>query len=280
MAKHDRSSTPPAAARLRHAGTPLDQLEMTLRLLCTGPNPLAVDGRRLGHGLPRRRIALDELAAVLAHPSTSQAAKRAVWALLVTRARGGEPGWVVGTAGVALPGLRRAAARLPQADRADVEADLLEGFLTALATVETNRPGICGRLCNAAHALARARLRAEHATASGQGHFAAVSMLPPAPYGHPDLVLARAVRAGVLTAAEADLIGVTRLELVGIADYARRVGWSRWAAYTRRNIAETKLAEAIRTGQLADPDREVITEATRTVAAPRQHVARRDRTDD
>jgi hypothetical protein len=84
----------------------------------------------------------------------------------------------------------------------------------------------------------------------------------------------------VLTAAEADLIGVTRLEQVGIADYAHRVGWSRWAAYTRRNIAETTLAEAIRTGQLADPDREVITEATHTVAPPRQHVTRRrDRTD-
>jgi hypothetical protein len=35
---------------------------------------------------------------------------------------------------------------------------------------------------------------------------------PPRPWGHPDLVLAAAVTAGAITAAEAALIGATRLE--------------------------------------------------------------------
>jgi hypothetical protein len=146
---------------------PLEQLEVTLRLLCAGPQPPAVDGRRIGCGLPRRRIRLDELAAVLAHPACGQEAKRRVWALLIERARSGEPAWVVGAAGVALPGLRRAGGRLARTGRReDVEADLLEGFLAAVGEVDTSRAGICGRLVNAAHTHARAALNAEEAAAS------------------------------------------------------------------------------------------------------------------
>jgi hypothetical protein len=228
-------------------------LEVTLRLLCVGPKPPAVDGRRVGCGLPRRHIRLDELASVLAHPSCGHEAKRQVWSLLVTRARAGEPTWVVGAAGVALPGLRRAAGRLSRTtSRADVEADLLEGFLAALPEVDLDRAGICGRLVNAAHTRARAVLRAQQAAASGEANFTPGSALPRPPYGHPDLVLVRAVKRGVLTAAEADLIGVTRLETVSLSEYAQRAGLSDWAAYKRRRKAEQRLVEAIRDGELSE----------------------------
>jgi hypothetical protein len=95
--------------------TPLDDLEISLRLLCTGPKPLAVNGRRLGHGLPRRMIPLHELASVLMHPATGFQAREAAWRLLVTNARTGDEKWIVGAVGVALPGLRRAAGRLARA---------------------------------------------------------------------------------------------------------------------------------------------------------------------
>ena len=49
----------------------LDGFEYRFRLRGQGPQPLSVDGRRLGHGLPRRRIPLTELAAILMHPSCS-----------------------------------------------------------------------------------------------------------------------------------------------------------------------------------------------------------------
>jgi len=65
----------------------LDVAEATFRLLATGPGALSVDGRRLGHGLPRRPIPLGELASVLMHPSTGFAARDAAWRLLVERAR-------------------------------------------------------------------------------------------------------------------------------------------------------------------------------------------------
>lgn len=59
MSHRPRTAAPkncgPAPALVRRTA-PLDDLETTLRLLCTGPKPLAVNGRTLGHGLPRRMI--------------------------------------------------------------------------------------------------------------------------------------------------------------------------------------------------------------------------------
>jgi hypothetical protein len=255
----------PVAALLRRTA-PLDDLETTLRLLCTGPKPLAVNGRTLGHGLPRRMIPLHELASVLMHPATGHDAREAAWRLLVTRVRTGQDNAVIGACGVALPGLRKAAGRLARAtSRNDMQADLLEGFIKELPMVDTTRPGICGRLCNAAHCAARAALRKQEAAASGEANFAPGSTLPPAPFGHPDFVLARAVRAGVLTVAEADLLGATFLEHVPLAQYADRVGITRWAAYRRRDQAKLKLKAGIESGRLCDPDVEVIAEATATL---------------
>lgn len=257
--------------------SPLDQVEATLRLLSTGPAPLSVNGRRIG-GLPRRRIPIVELASVLAHPSCGQETKRRVWRLLVTRARSGQAAWVIAAVGVALPGLRRAASRLGNARiRADVEADLIAGFLAALGEVDTRRPGVCGRLINAAHTHARSELRAQEAAASGEANFAPGSAMPPPPCGHPDVVLARAVRAGVITGVEAELIGATRMEDTTVAAWADAVGWTRKAAYERRRLAEARLVAAMNAGRLSDPDAEVVAEATATVVAERVPVPRAGR---
>jgi hypothetical protein len=254
-----------AAPALVRGKTPLDDLDISLRLLCTGSKPLAVDGRRLGHGLPRRMIPLHELASVLMHPSTSFQAREAAWRLLVTNARTGDDKWIVGAVGVALPGLRRAAGRLARAtSRTDVQLNLLEAFTAELATVDLDTPRICARLCNAAYVAARKALTAEEAAASGEASAGFGSTLPPRPYGHPDFVLARAAAAGVITAQEAELIGGTYLEQTSLAAYADRVGMSRRAAYSRRGQAVAKLVAAIRAGRLTDPDAEVIAEATLT----------------
>jgi hypothetical protein len=75
----------------------------------------------------------------------------------------------------------------------------------------------------------------------------------------------------VITAAEADLIGVTYLEDVPIAEYAQRTGQTRSAVYKARDRARERLVVAIRAGSLADPDADVIAEATMTVIAERSH---------
>jgi hypothetical protein len=80
------SNGPLVPALVRHT-LPLDDLETTLRLLCTGPRPLAVDGRKLGHGLSRRMITLHELASVLMHPATGHDAREAAWLYLTHPAK-------------------------------------------------------------------------------------------------------------------------------------------------------------------------------------------------
>ena len=54
------------------------------------------------------------------------------------------------------------------------------------------------------------------------------------PWGHPDFVLAAAVRRGVLTAAQAELIGRSRLERIPLARIAAELGVTRSALCHRR----------------------------------------------
>jgi predicted DNA-binding protein (UPF0251 family) len=225
-----------------------------------------VDGAQVGHGLPRRLIPLPELSAILMHPSCGFEARDAAWRLLVTRARTGESSWTVGAVGVALPGLRRAANRLARNYSGDAQAALVTEFVAVLGRVDIAQAGVVSRLVDAAQAAARSALRATEPVASGEANFAPGSTLPPPPYGHPDLVLARAVAVGVLSVEEADLIGVTYLEDVSVTEYADRTGLSRWTVYKRRKAAVIRLVEAIRSGALSDPAAEVIAEATLTTA--------------
>jgi hypothetical protein len=69
---------------------------------------------------------------------------------------------------------------------------------------------------------------------------------PHPPWGHPDLVLARAVADGVLTPTEAALIGATRLEEVPVADWAAEHQTGEWATYKARKRAEFRLAAYLR----------------------------------
>ena len=243
-----------------------DEIEQRFRLLCAGPEPLAVDGTTVGHGLPRRLIPLSELAAILMHPSCSFAARDEVWRLLVARARTGDAGWTVGAVGVALPGLRRAAYRLRRGSAGDVQAALVTEFLVALQRVDIDQPRVISRLLSAAQTAARIALRVTEPATSIEANEASSFPLSRTPEGHPDVLLARAVAIGVLTADEAELIGVTYLQDVSVADYADRAGVSRWTVYKRRKAAETRLVEAIRSGALSDPDAQVIAEATLTTA--------------
>jgi len=252
----------------------LDDIEYRFRLAGQGPAPLSVDGRRLGHGLPRRLIALPELSAVLMHPSCGFDARDAVWRYLVAQARTGDEKWVVGAVGVALPGLRYKAYLLSLHSRGDVQAALVAEFVKALATVDVDRPSVISALLSAAFSAARTELRRQEPAEAGKVALAPGPVLPPSPSGHPDFVLARAVQRGVLSKREADIIGATRLEHLTVAQYALLEGLSRWQVYRLRRPAETRLAEAIAAGILADPHAEVIAEATLTTSADTAHTWR------
>ena len=72
------------------------------------------------------------------------------------------------------------------------------------------------------------------------------------PWGHPDFVLATAVARGVLTQAQAQLIGRNRLEGIPLAQIAAETGISHNSLCNRRKRAEKAITEAIHGGHLSD----------------------------
>jgi DNA-directed RNA polymerase specialized sigma24 family protein len=222
--------------------------------LTTGPQPLAVDGGALGHGLPDRLINLAELRSLLLHPSVGYPARDAAWTGLVERAQGRDPAWTVGLVGMLLPGLRRAAGRLVRhyaadvLDPADVDAEVLRALLDAVAGFDPAGERIARRLVAAAYRGGRLACRRAYAETRRHGT-ADESAAPLWPYGHPDLVLIRAAEAGVISAAEANLIGWTRLEGQRVNEIAAILGESADTIRHRRVRAEARLRDWILAGQ-------------------------------
>jgi hypothetical protein len=236
--------------------SPLDMLDKTFRLLVSEPDPLALDGAQIGHGLPARPVPLDELRDMLLHPSMTYVARDAIWRELVTKARDGKPAWMVGAAGVALPALRQLAGRLAadyDGDCHDLDAEMLTGFVEAIRVINITTGRIDPRLCFAAYNAGR-RFRHREAAHSGRRAELTESVRPVKPWGHPDFVLARAVSQGVITRVAADLIGRTRLEGEPLAKVAADNGLAYIAGQVQRWRAEQRLVQAIHGGELSDSE--------------------------
>ena len=107
------------------APTPLAILEQCFALLTTGPDPLAIDGRIVQHGLPPRPIPLDELRGLL--HDLGPHARTATLNMLVDHARAGSAAWLIGVAGVLLPGLRQIAAQHANAITNATNLDISRG---------------------------------------------------------------------------------------------------------------------------------------------------------
>ncbi len=233
----------------------LDIARDTFTWLVTGPHPMSLNGR-LFPGLPDGYIPLDEVRDRLLARPCPQATRDAVWAHLVLRSRTEGATWTVAAVGVALPALTSVAATLTDRfadDPADVHAEVLRGFLNALSTIDLRPPRIMLRLRWDAY---RSGYRALADALAGPTPVAPGfrSTPPHAPWGHPDLVLARAVADGVLTQTEAALIGATRLEQVPVADWATQHQTGEWAVYKARKRAELRLAAYLRDSAAeADP---------------------------
>ncbi|MDX8030991.1 hypothetical protein SK803_12250 [Lentzea sp. BCCO 10_0856] len=246
----------------------LDIARDTFTWLVTGPHPVSLNGR-LFPGLPDRHIPLDEVRDQLLARRCPQTTRDAVWAHLVLRSRTEGATWTVAAVGVALPALTSAAAILSDrlsGDPADVHAEVLRGFLTALSTIDLRPPRIMLRLRWAAY---RSGYRALTEALAGPTPVAPGfrSTPPHAPWGHPDLVLARAVADGVLTQTEAALIGATRLEEVPVADWAAAHQTGEWAVYKMRKRAELRLAVYLRDGAAETDPTDPLTDQVATAVA-------------
>jgi hypothetical protein len=164
---------------------PFEAAEAAFRLLCAGPQPLALHASTITAGLPDRPVPLDELRVLLLHPATSAMARNQVWAELVRRARAGDPAWIIGLARVAMPGLRRAAGHLTAAwrdDPADLQAEVLTGFLAAVRAQDLDdleEVPLASRLCWAAWRAGQQHARADASWAARRTGLAGWD--PPAP---------------------------------------------------------------------------------------------------
>lgn len=235
----------------------LDTADAAFRLLTAGPQPLSLHASHLVEGLPDRLVPLDELRVLLLHPATGAFARNRVWAELIRRARTGDPAWVVGLTGIALPGLRRAVANLVgsyHGDPADLQSEVLTGFLAAVRSLDLDdleSVPLASRLCWAAWRAGQAFAYADADFARRRRSLSLWPDGPEMPWGHPDFVLAAAVRRGILTPGQAELIGRNRLEGIPLSRIAAEMGVSHTALCNRRKRAEKAVSGAIRDGLLA-----------------------------
>lgn len=222
-------------------------------LLCRGPAPLTLPGALFTPGRTRPVRLVEAQRLLLARRSGLDLdTKDQVLAELVRRAQTSAPEWIVGAAGVLLPGLAAKVNRLARGypgDREDLEAEVLAGFLTALRTVDPDSGRLAARLCWAGY---RAGLALRHRDEADRRRraTAAGAVAPRQPWGHPDFVLAAAVHAGILTVDEADLIGATRFDGVRLEQAAAERGATRAATTKRRYRAERRLVAALSSGDL------------------------------
>jgi hypothetical protein len=226
--------------------SPLADLEAAFRQATRGPGALAIDGPGIAADLPARLIALDELRGLLLHGRLAFETKDRVLGLVAARAQSGDDAWVVAFAGLLMPGLKRVARRLRRTggvDPQEVGSEVVIGLLEALAHLDPCRDRIAASVCWEVYR------RAYRATVQRDGWPLPLSEHVGAPdlIGlHPEEVLARAIRAGVLTPDDAELVACTRIELRSVSEVARSLGLPRPRLAKRRLRAEARVAELLR----------------------------------
>ncbi|MFI2663445.1 hypothetical protein [Micromonospora carbonacea] len=237
----------------------LDAATTAFAALTVEPDPpLVLDcaALRADTGLPRRVMALPALRDWLLRHPRAYTARDVVWRELIRRARLDGPHWVVGAVGMALPALRQYAARLCEGydgDSADVDAEILTGFLTALRDrVDLAKDAPYASLCRAAwragHEL-RLRQRAYWPVEDIE-NVAAGPRTPKAPYGHPDLLVRRAVTLGVLDPEDEQAYIDVRLGRRAIEPIAAAIGISVDALRMRLSRIDGRIADALADGLL------------------------------
>ncbi len=240
--------------------TPFDILRAAFNALLAEPCPMSVPAEELaGVLVTARAFTLPQIKRAVWDSGTRSAVKRALWAAVVRRAQAGDASWTLAAAGLAYPALAGKmlrACRTSPADTHEIQAEVLVEFLTALKQLDVDDPRVVdvpGWLAWRAFYASRAFRRSEAAATGAAAVRLPHSTMPLFPAGHPDLVLARAVRAGVIDRDEADWISRTCLDQQSAKAVAREYGMALSTFYERRVKAGHKLAAAIAAGDLQLP---------------------------
>jgi DNA-directed RNA polymerase specialized sigma24 family protein len=220
-------------------------LDRSFQLLVCDPAPLMLDGAAVGHGLPARPIPLGELRRLLLHPSVGFDGRDAALTWLVARAHTNGEVWMVGLAGVLLPGIGRRVYPLCRAFPRlahDLEAEALAGLVQAVRAWPCGQDRVATRLVWAAARAAHRLLRREIRVGEREVNVG-LELEPPARSPvHGELVLEQAVAAGVVSKMAAELVAASRIEELSLRELAGRWGVGYEALRKRRQRAEARLA--------------------------------------
>ncbi|WP_250008799.1 hypothetical protein [Actinoplanes sp. M2I2] len=266
--------------------SPLNAVDTAFRALTTGPQPLSLDldPLRDGTDLPAVTLPLPQLRTWLLKHPTSYAARDAVWAELIRRARLDGPAWVIAATAMALPALRRYAGHLHTGwagDAYDLDAEILTGFLAALRDhVDLSRPAPYASLCRAAWRAGHELQQRDGAEAIPVDNLEHVigPRTPRHPWGHPDLLIRRAVELGIIDPDDEQPYIELRLGRRAIEPLAARLSLEVDALRRRIERIDTRIAEAVSQGALTEFASPQMREQWRRQAQQRQRIrtARRD----
>lgn len=237
--------------------SPLQELERAFLALAHSTQPLTFPAHLVCDEPDTEAWPVDRVRSYLAHPSTGAELREQTWREVVRRARQlGEP-WDVVAVAMAIPVLRRMLARFSRPahlERAEVEQEAVAAVAVAVRTVDLDVERLDRELFRAAdravHRLVYAARRcATRETSDTAVHLNRLHCAAPADHDASVdelVILARAVRAHVVDAAEAGLIARTRLGRERMERVAVERGVSVRQLYRHREVAERQLAAYLR----------------------------------
>ncbi|RQX02796.1 hypothetical protein [Micromonospora globispora] len=261
--------------------SPLDAADAAFVALTSDPTPLSIDLDMFDpdDGLPSGVMAMPAVRDWLLQHARAYTARDVLWRELIRRARMCGPQWVIAAVGMAMPALRRYAGQLCagyRGDPDDIDAEILTGFLAALRDhVDVARPAPYAALC-------RAGWRAGHELRQQASEFTPLEdvdhvtgpRIPKVPYGHPDVLVRRAVGLGILDPVDEEPYIEVRLGRRAVEPIAARLGITADALRMRLRRIDTRIADALARGLLTgvsalQPADELEAEAQRRAALRR-----------
>ncbi len=229
--------------------SPLADIERSFRSATRAPALLALEAADIASDLPEGLMPLDELRRLLLHGRLTFATKDRALSLVASRAHAGDDLWTVGLAGLLMPGLKRVARRLrrtPGVDAAEVGPEVVIALLEAIARADPAGERLAARLCWEVYRRAACALGVRR---RATGDLEWPTDRPPGsavPSTNPEAVIERAVRVGVITMDDAELIARTRLEGQRITDVAASLSLPASRLQKRRERAEARLTALLR----------------------------------
>jgi hypothetical protein len=201
-----------------------------------------IPGLRPGEG-DIRRVRL-----LLARAELPPRTREGIWARILDYRT--SDAWVVAATGLMMPALRHIAGSFAAAyagEPADLDGEVLVGFLTGLSRATPSDGSLAARLACAGYLSGLATTRLRMRPGVDLPVFAAI---PPPPWAIPRMLIDTAYRLGVVSQPEAGMLYATRLGGVALAQVATHLGLAAEELAVRRARVEERLTQLLLAGRI------------------------------